>query len=157
MNNEFEMKACSSDYHGGTTPRSGRFHIPQLFPSILMGIMVLLSAGAQPSLAQSVGGKVFAPYILTNSPVLVSTSQSSGIKFFTIAFVISGNGCQASLNGTPLAQEKSIAGSFNGLPAIAGALIISFGGAGGQDLALTSASESTLPHQYQPVIHTHTI
>src|SRR5713101_7307569 len=157
MNNEFEMKQRSSDYPGGTAPRSGRFHIPQLFPSILMGVLVLLSAGAQPSMAQSAGGKVFAPYILTNSPVLVSTSQSSGIKFFTIAFVISGNGCQASLNGTPLAQENSIAGSINNLRAIGDDVIISFGGAGGQELALTCGTESSLQSQYQAVINKYNV
>ena len=157
MDNEFEMKQRSSDYHGGTAPRSGRFYFPQGFLFILMGILILFSAGAQPSMAQSVGGKVFAPYILTNSPVLVSTSQSSGIKFFTIAFVISGNGCQASLNGTPLAQENSIAGSINNLRAIGGDVIISFGGAGGQELALTCGSVSSLQSQYQAVINKYNV
>ncbi len=108
-------------------------------------------------MAQSAGGKVFAPYILTNSPVLVSTSQSSGIKFFTLAFVISGNGCQASLNGTPLAQENSIAGSINNLRAIGGDVIISFGGAGGQELALTCGTVSSLEAQYQAVINKYNV
>jgi len=157
MDNEFEMKQRSSDCGGGTAPRSGRFYIPQRFLSILMGILILLAAGAQPSMAQSAGGKVFAPYILTNSPVLVSTSQASGIKFFTLAFVISGNSCQASFNGTPLAQENSIAGSINDLRAIGGDVIISFGGAGGQELALTCGTVSSLEAQYQAVINKYNV
>src|SRR5260370_17044779 len=108
MNNEFEMKQRSSDYHGGTAPRSGRFYFSQGFLFILMGILILLSAGAQPSMAQSVGGKVFAPYILTNSPVLVSTSQSSGIKFFTIPFLISRHRSQPSLNPPPSPPQHPI-------------------------------------------------
>src|SRR5260370_5788238 len=110
MDNEFEMKHPSSNCRGGTAERSGRFYVPQLFLSILLG-MTLLSTAGQPSMAQSVGGKGFAPYILTNSPVLVSTAQSSGIKFFTIALGISGSGCRAPLNRTPLAQENSMAQS----------------------------------------------
>jgi chitinase len=146
MDNEFDVK-----------PRSRGFHTPPRFVSFLMSILVLLFAGVQLSMAQAAGGKVFAPYILTNSPVLVSTSQSSGIKFFTIAFVISGNGCQASLNGTPLAQENSMAGSINNLRAIGGDVIISFGGAGGQELALTCGSVSSLQAQYQAVINKYNV
>jgi len=157
MDNELKMEQLSHDGRGVPRPRSGRFPIPQQFLPVLIGILISLSLGAQPSMAQSVGGKVFAPYILTNSPVLVSTSQSSGIKFFTIAFVISGNGCQASLNGTPLAQENSMASSINGLRAIGGDVIISFGGAGGQELALTCGSVSSLQSQYQAVINKYNV
>src|SRR5215471_11361017 len=150
MDHEFDMKPRRG---GVTAPENGRFHIPPRFLSIPMSTLILLFAMTQPSVAQSAGGKVFAPYILTNSPVLVSTSQASGIKFFTIAFVISGNGCQASLNGTSLAQENSMAGSINNLRAIGGDVIISFGGAGGQELALTCGSVSSLEAQYQAVIN----
>jgi chitinase len=154
MDHEFDMKP----HRGGVTAlENGRFHMPPRFLSIPLSILLLLFTVVQPSLAQSVGGKVFAPYILTNSPVLVSTSQSSGIKVFTIAFVISDSGCQASLNGTALAQENSMAGSINNLRAIGGDVIISFGGAGGQELALTCGTVSSLQSQYQAVINKYNV
>jgi chitinase len=157
MSNKFEMKQRSSDCHAGFVPQSDRFHVSRRFLSILMGTLMVFFAAAQTATAQSAGGKVFAPYILIDGPVLASTSQASGIKFFTLAFVISGNGCQATFNGTPLAQENAFAGSINNLRAQGGDVIISFGGAAGRELALNCGTVSSLQAQYQAVMNKYNV
>jgi chitinase len=116
------------------------------------GSGIVLSSLATASSAQGIGGNVFAPYFLTNDPILVSTAQASGIEFLTLAFVIAGNGCEATLNGTPLSQENSMAGAISDLRAIGGDVIMSFGGAAGQELAPTCGDAASLHAQYQSVI-----
>ena len=148
------MKRYFEEYCCPVTLRGSLSYLSRLF---LVALLLFPFAATVKVMAQGAGGKVFAPYILTNDPILVSTSQASGIKFFTIAFVIAGNGCDATLNGTVLSQENSVAGSIAGLHSIGGDAIISFGGAAGNELAINCGTVSSLQAQYQAVINKYNV
>lgn len=99
----------------------------------------------------------FAPYqdVTIGGPSLQSRAQSTGQKYYTLAFV-DGNGCDAEWGGRiPLDQDGSqmpnLANDITALRNRGGDVIISFGG-GGQELALTCDDASTIQAQYQRVI-----
>lgn len=100
----------------------------------------------------------FAPYQdITLGPSLQSVTQSTGQKFYTLAF-ITGNGCNAEWAGTiPLNQTGTFLPNLDSdiqfIRGQGGDIIISFGGAAGQELAQTCSSASSLQAQYQAVIN----
>src|SRR5690349_1537438 len=90
------------------------------------------------ALAQ-ITGRVFAPYIdmsLSNNN-LPQMSQASGIKYFTLAFIVSNGGCQAGWGGLgSVSSDTMIKPLIDGLRSQGGDVIISFGGAAGSELAV---------------------
>src|ERR1035441_5278095 len=88
--------------------------------------------------AQPAVSRFYAPYIMIRPTLdLAQIADASGIKFFTQAFVLDGGGCQASWGGrTPLAEETSLGPAIANLRARGGDVIVSFGGAGGRELAI---------------------
>ena len=105
-----------------------------------------------------------APYVDTTAwpPYdLVSTTVASGIKYYTLAFVVSD----------PITKTASWGGYYNlttttppwfldkitALRALGGDVIISCGGAAGQELAQTITDIPTLVAQYQVIINTYNI
>jgi hypothetical protein len=117
-------------------------------PAALLAALVLNAQTAPPV------NRFYAPYIMIRPNLdLAQIADASGIKFFTLAFVLDGGGCQASWGGrTPLAQETSLAPAITGLRARGGDAIISFGGAGGRELAIGCQSAADLQAQYQAVM-----
>jgi len=99
---------------------------------------------------------MFAPYIdmSLSDNNLPTISSASGIKDFTMAFIVSDNG-QAEWGGVGLVStETTMLPLINALRAEGGNVIISFGGASGSELADTSGiSLSSLEAQYQAVIN----
>jgi hypothetical protein len=100
--------------------------------------------------------RMFAPYIdmSLSDNNLAQISQASGIKDFTMAFIVSDNG-QAEWGGVGLVStETTMVPLINALRAQGGNVIISFGGASGTELADASGmSLSSLEAQYQAVIN----
>lgn len=97
----------------------------------------------------------FAPYSLDRSgqPDLIALSQATGTKFFTLAFIVTGQGrsCSASWNG------KQPAGSWmrdtiGKLQAAGGDVSVAFGGSAGTELAYSCKTVSSLQNQYQSMI-----
>ena len=90
--------------------------------------------------------KVFAPYIdmgLTASWQLLTIQQQSGIKVFTLGFVVGNGGCTPTWGGVgatvandTLPNGTTILSLVQGIRAAGGDVIISFGGASGTELAL---------------------
>ncbi len=127
-----------------------------ILASMFLGVNARNSraAGAFPS-------QLFAPYqdITLSGPTLQSVTQSTGQKFYTLAFITNGGGsCNAEWAGTiPLNQT----GQF--LPHLdsdiqfirnqGGDVVISFGGSAGQELALTCSDPTSLQAQYQAIIN----
>lgn len=123
--------------------------------SILIG-GTMLKAQAQGAFP----GQYYAPYQdITIGPTLQSVTQSTGIKFYTLAFVTNGGGsCNAEWAGTiPLNQTSTFLPHLDSdiqfIRNQGGDVIISFGGAAGQELALTCSSASALQAQYQVIIN----
>ena len=98
----------------------------------------------------------FAPYVDTSlyPPLNLKTAaRASGIRYFSLAFVLSGGGCNASWGGvTPVSSERTIAPQLKSLRALRGDALASFGGANGTELALACPSAESLAAQYQAVI-----
>jgi chitodextrinase len=102
----------------------------------------------------------FSPYIDMAMPVaadLAAISAASGIKNFTLAFVLSsdhGIGWQGSgaISDDTLSNGTTILSQVHAIQAAGGNITISFGGAFGQEPALTAGSAASLQASYQSVI-----
>ncbi|HEU4507548.1 MAG TPA: carbohydrate-binding protein [Pyrinomonadaceae bacterium] len=107
-------------------------------------------------------GKVFAPYIdmgLTASWQLLNIQQQSGIKVFTLGFVVGNGGCTPTWGGVgatvandTLPNGTTMLSLVQGVRAAGGDVIISFGGASGTELALGCTTVSSLQAAYQSVL-----
>ncbi len=139
----------------------------RMLASLIMSVLIVISIAFASGLGASHSSRVyaasaipaqyFAPYAeLGEGASLQSVAQSTGQKFYTLAFML-GNGCQAEWDGTiPLSQASSAFPTLNSdiqyLRNQGGDVIVSFGGAAGQELAQTCSSASSLQAQYQAVV-----
>jgi len=106
--------------------------------------------------------KVFAPYIdmgLTADWQLTTIQQQSGIKVFTLGFVVGNGGCTPTWGGVgatvandTLPNGTTILSLVQGVRAAGGDVIISFGGASGTELAQGCTTVSSLQAAYQQVL-----
>jgi chitinase len=113
------------------------------------------------------GAKVFAPYIdmgLTADWQLTTIQQQSGIKVFTLGFVVGNGGCTPTWGGVgatvandTLPNGTTILSLVQGVRAAGGDVIICFGGASGTVLALGCASVSSLLAAYQAVLNKYSV
>ena len=110
----------------------------------------------------------FSPYIDMAMPVdadLPAIAAASGIHNFTLAFVLSsgsGIGWQGvgTINDHTLADSTTIRSQLQAMRAAGADVTISFGGAAGQEAALTATSAASLQAEYQSVIdryHIHSL
>ncbi|MEY9848906.1 ricin-type beta-trefoil lectin domain protein [Streptacidiphilus sp. MAP5-3] len=97
-----------------------------------------------------------APYVETwNSPGAIASAESAtGLKYYTLAFVISDGTCNATFNGSTAIDDAGWTGAINTLRASGGDVIVSFGGASGTELAQACGTVADLQAQYQRVIDT---
>jgi chitodextrinase len=112
------------------------------------------------------GSGGFAPYIdmsLTPDEQLLTIQQQSGIKTFTLAFIVGSGSCAASWGGIgPISNDSlpngtTILSLVQGVRAAGGDVIISFGGALGQELALDCTDAASLQAAYQSVISKYSV
>jgi len=106
--------------------------------------------------------KVFAPYVdmgLTVDWQLTTIQQQSGIKVFTLGFVVGNGGCTPTSGGVgatvandTLPNGTTILSLVQGVRAAGGDVIISFGGASGTELAQGCTTVSSLQAAYQAVL-----
>jgi hypothetical protein len=83
---------------------------------------------------------------------LGQAAQTAGIKHLTLAFIVSGGGCNAAWGGVTALNDPFITSSLANLKAAGGDAVVSFGGEAGQELAATCSTVSALTAQYQSVI-----
>lgn len=102
-------------------------------------------------------GPWIAPYdyLAAGGPSPAEVMKATGIRRFTLAFIVSDGACQPVWeNGDPLtgaAEEAAI----NGIRSAGGEAAVAFGGMGGTKLGLTCASPAALAGVYQQVINTY--
>ena len=81
--------------------------------------------------------------------------KATGVRHFTLAFIVSGGGCAPAWNGPngpdPLTGSPEEA-AIRDVRAAGGDVSISFGGAGGTKLGVTCSSPDALAGAYQQVI-----
>ena len=108
------------------------------------------------------GARLFAPYVdmSLNNHNLAQISQASGIKTFTLAFIIDNGGCKAGWAGLGVTlpndsyPDLSTVSSFiTPLQNAGGSVIISFGGAAGTELGQACSTAAAVQAQYQAVIN----
>jgi len=107
---------------------------------------------------------VYAPYYETylapNTPSLTATSQASGAKYFTLAFLQSAgkNSCSIDWNGNSAQPLNYYAADIASLQAAGGNVIPSFGGYsadhGGTEIADSCKSVASIAADYESVITT---
>ncbi|WP_127353800.1 chitinase [Actinacidiphila soli] len=138
--------------------RPNRSLIAAVLPLASLG---LLLAGSTTAHAAANPGPGFpahyaAPYVETwNSPSAMASAQSAtGLKYFSLAFVISDGTCNATFNGNTSISDTGWTSAINSLRASGGDVIASFGGAAGTELAQACTDVSSLQTQYQRVIDT---
>src|SRR3954471_6931142 len=97
-----------------------------------------------------------APYVETwgSTSAMASAQSATGLKYYTLAFVIDGGGCNATWNGDTSIDNSGWTTAINNLRASGGDVIVSFGGAAGTELAQACTSVSTLQALYKRVIDT---
>jgi chitinase len=102
----------------------------------------------------------FSPYIdmaMSQDADLLAISHASGIQNFTLAFMLaSGNGIGwqgvGSITDDTLVNGTTILQQVQAVQAAGGHITIAFGGAAGQEAALTAPNAATLQAEYQSVI-----
>ncbi|GAA1244037.1 hypothetical protein GCM10009665_38550 [Kitasatospora nipponensis] len=128
--------------------------VPLASTALLLGGSTAAHAAANPG--PGFPAHYAAPYVETwNSPSAMAAAQSAtGLKYFTLAFVIGGGGCNATFNGDTAIGDPGWTGAINSLRAGGGDVIASFGGAAGTELAQACSDVPSLQAQYQRVIDT---
>jgi chitinase len=133
---------------------SAAIAVPAMAAGLLLGSSTTASAAANPG--PGFPAQYAAPYVETwNSASAMASAQSAtGLKYFTLAFILDGGGCNATFNGNVSISDSSWTSAINSLRASGGDVIASFGGAAGTELGLSCTSVSTLKAQYKKVIDT---
>ncbi|MEY9838645.1 chitinase [Streptacidiphilus sp. EB103A] len=139
-------------------PRTRSAVTAALVPLAAAGL-VLSGSGAAHAAANAGPGfpaHYAAPYVETwNSPSAMASAESAtGLKYFTLAFVIAGSGCTPTFNGSTSISDAGWTSAINTLRASGGDVIASFGGASGTELAQACTSVSSLQAAYKTVIDT---
>ncbi|MEU2619505.1 ricin-type beta-trefoil lectin domain protein [Streptomyces sp. NPDC007157] len=119
---------------------------------------VLVATGGSASAATNPGpgfpAHYAAPYVETwNSPsAMANARNATGLKYFTLAFVIDGGGCNAMFNGDTPVTDAGWTSAINSLRAAGGDVIASFGGASGTEEAQACTTVASLKAQYKKVV-----
>jgi chitinase len=94
-----------------------------------------------------------APYaeMWLNPSTLMTAANTTGNKYYTLAFVISQGTCNATINGDTPVTDAGWNNAINSLRASGGDVIASFGGASGDELASCS-TVAAMQAQYKKVI-----
>jgi chitinase len=95
-----------------------------------------------------------APYVETwNDNNLANLANSTGHKFYTLAFMLNGGSCNPMWNGDTSLTGNNYGNYINGLRSLGGDVMISFGGADGTELGLACGTVASLQAAYQKVIN----
>ncbi|ONH27517.1 cellulose binding domain-containing protein [Pseudofrankia asymbiotica] len=102
------------------------------------------------------GSGRFAPYVDTSlyPPFdLVSAAQATGVRTYTLAFVLAGGGgCTPRWGGVSELNQDGVPGQIGRLRELGGDVRVSFGGANGTELAGACGSPAALATAYGQVI-----
>jgi len=104
--------------------------------------------------------QVYAPYVdmgLYPMYDLVKAAQTHGLRYFSLAFVVADPRGQPSWGGYTeyalgTAYDAQMKAQISGLRALGGDVVVSFGGAAGQELAQVITDVPALARAYQSVV-----
>jgi chitinase len=128
-------------------------------PAVLaMAATAVVATGTSASAAANPGpgfpAQYAAPYVETwaSPSAMTNVRNATGLKYFTLAFVIDAGGCNAKFNGDTDVTDAGWTSAVNSARAAGGDVIVSFGGASGTELGVSCTSVSALKTQYKKVI-----
>jgi chitinase len=97
-----------------------------------------------------------APYVMpldNNPPDLPTVMSQSGIRTFTLAFVLAGGGCTPAWDGTaPVSSDTAVAAKISAVRSAGGDVAVAFGGANGTKLGQSCADPASTAAAMQQVI-----
>src|SRR5208283_4503230 len=99
--------------------------------------------------------RIFAPYMYVGVGdhfKLTDCDDACGQKFYTLAFVIADPSNNPAWDGRIAMAENFYADQIAAIRARGGDVILSFGGEGGQEIALVETNVTALQEKYQAVI-----
>jgi hypothetical protein len=119
-----------------------------------VGSGVLCKPGGTTCPSTNFPPRLATPYVgIWDDNDLVSLANSTGHKFYTLAFVLSRSGaCDPAWDGTTDLTGNNYGSYIAGLRGLGGDVIVSCGGAGGTELGLACSSVSDLQSAYQKVV-----
>jgi len=103
-------------------------------------------------------GTEFAPYVdvLLYPPFdLAANATATGVRQYTLGFVVASGGCTPSWGGVLPVEDAAITERVTALRAAGGDVRLSFGGATGTELATVCAGAEQLAAAYQSAIDAH--
>ncbi|TDD44178.1 chitinase [Kribbella antibiotica] len=114
-------------------------------------VSVTTKAGTDP-----VGSRRAAPYLYMgwgDPPNPTTVMNATGIKWFTMAFILSSGGCNAAWDGTRPLQGSADATAISQIRAAGGDIVPSIGGWSGNKLGPNCSTPEALAGAYQQVIN----
>ncbi len=106
------------------------------------------------------GSMAAAPYLYPgwgNPPAPSTVMSATGVKWFTIAFILSNGGCAPAWDGSGPLTGGAHASTINAIRAAGGDVIPSIGGWSGNKLGPRCSSASALAGAYQQVINAYNL
>ena len=151
-NQKIPAKTTKKLGFGGTTalPTSVTFH--QVLP--------LVGADPTEKTRGTWGEKIVAPYVDACAYPMIqlqAMSKASGLKYFTMAFVVADQKGKPAWGGTIPMENQYLLDQIRQIRAIGGDVSISFGGANGIELAQAITDVPTLVAAYKEVIDLYTL
>jgi chitinase len=100
------------------------------------------------------GGPWAAPYLYlgANGPPAAEVMKATGVRRFTVAFVVSDGTCNPVWDGGDRLTGGAADAAIRGIRAAGGEVAVSFGGMGGPKLGVTCSSPEALAGAYQKAI-----
>ncbi|WP_435172819.1 ricin-type beta-trefoil lectin domain protein [Actinacidiphila sp. bgisy145] len=136
-----------------------RHCIASLATTALAATAAFLGTAGEAHAATGLPAHFAAPYLQidgTTANDMAADLNATGLKYYTLAFLIPKSGCTAQWEASGDAVGAYSA-QINALKAAGGTAIVSFGGAEGGELAQTCTSVSSLTAAYANVVNTYGI
>jgi chitinase len=135
-------------------PEIGASLSDRIFPmTLLIAILMLISTAT--TFGTGWPARVFAPYMYIGADdhfQITQCNEACGQKYYTIAFIIADKQHNPAWDGRIPMEQNWYADQINTIRGRGGDLIVSFGGAGGTELAIAETNVAVLESKYQSVI-----
>ncbi len=118
-------------------------------------ITIFLLIGSAAAARAEWPARIFAPYMYVGTGdnfKLTACDDACGQKFYTLAFIIADKSNNPAWDGHISLGENFYAEQITAIRARGGDVIMSFGGAGGKEVALVETNAEALVAKYQAVI-----
>ncbi len=134
---------------------------------LLISLIVVVSTRPSPTKAAPLVSNNWynaAPYVMplaNNPPNLTSVMAASGVRAFTLAFIVANGGCTPAWESDAgldnVSSDTQMAPIINAIRAAGGDVVVSFGGYGGTKLGETCGSPQATAAAEQAIINKYSL